>query len=61
MRFALLEVKLAAAYMLATTELRVCDKTQEPIKLSTKTFSFTTDAGFWLTCVPRENPLINLN
>ena len=60
MRMALLEVKLCLCYLLATCELRVCAKTQVPLVLSKRSFQMTTDAGFWLNAVPRENPTIKV-
>jgi hypothetical protein len=58
MRLALLEAKVCLAYILATSELRVSDKTQVPLQLSRKQLQMTTDAGFWLICAPRKNPTI---
>jgi len=60
MRFALLEVKLCLVQLLATCELRVCTKTEIPLKLSKKSFAMTTDNGFWLLAMPRENPTIKV-
>ncbi|XP_065342836.1 cytochrome P450 9e2-like [Cloeon dipterum] len=59
MRFALLEVKLIVVFMLATCSLTVCDKTEIPLQLS-KAVTMTTDNGFWLLAIPRENPAIRV-
>ncbi|XP_059470470.1 uncharacterized protein LOC132193665 [Neocloeon triangulifer] len=60
MRFALLEVKLCIIHLLATCNLRVCAKTEIPLKLSKKSFAMTTDHGFWLLAIPRENPTLKV-
>ncbi|CAB3362063.1 Hypothetical predicted protein [Cloeon dipterum] len=60
MRFALLEVKLCAIHLLATCKLRVCTKTEIPLQLSKKSFAMTTDNGFWLLAIPRENPTLKV-
>ncbi|XP_065342833.1 uncharacterized protein LOC135941346 [Cloeon dipterum] len=60
MRFALLEVKLCVIHLLATCKLRVCTKTEIPLQLSKKSFAMTTDNGFWLLAIPRENPTLKV-
>ncbi|XP_065342834.1 uncharacterized protein LOC135941347 [Cloeon dipterum] len=61
MRFALLEVKLGVIHLLATCKLRVCTKTEIPLRLSKKSFAMTTENGFWLLAIPRENPSLEVN
>jgi cytochrome P450 family 9 len=61
MRFALLEVKMCVCYLLATCQLRVCAKTEIPLQLSKTSLQMTTDAGFWLCAVPREEPSIDIS
>ncbi|KAF4519367.1 hypothetical protein B566_EDAN011373 [Ephemera danica] len=59
-RLALMEVKMCVCYILATSQLRVSAKTEIPLQLSKTTFQMTTDAGFWLCAIPRDEPSIDI-
>nr|AGM32643.1 cytochrome P450 [Coptotermes formosanus] len=47
-RFALMEAKLALAYLLSRFSVKVVAKTPIPIKIVQKGFNMSIDGGFWL-------------
>lgn len=57
-RFAMLEIKLVIAHLLALTRLLPSDKTPSPIVLSRKTFQLLPENGFWLNLELRDEKIM---
>lgn len=57
-RFAMLEIKLVIAHLLALTHLSPSDKTPSPIIPTTRTFQLMPDNGFWLNLELRDKSVI---
>ncbi|CAL1686493.1 unnamed protein product [Lasius platythorax] len=55
-RFALLETKVLLFHLLARCDLKPCEKTSIPLKLSKDGFNLKPEGGFWLDVSPRKNP-----
>ncbi|KMQ91031.1 cytochrome p450 9e2 [Lasius niger] len=55
-RFALLETKVLLFHLLARCDLKSCEKTSIPLKLSKDGFNLKPEGGFWLDVSPRKNP-----
>ncbi|EZA57486.1 hypothetical protein DMN91_012503 [Ooceraea biroi] len=53
-RFALLETKVVFFHLLARCDLKPCEQTRAPLKL-TKGFNMKAEGGFWLNVSPRTN------
>ncbi|XP_051170750.1 cytochrome P450 9e2-like [Leptopilina boulardi] len=53
-RFAVLETKIVLFHLLARCNLKVCKKTNVPLKLSKKTFTLTAVGGYWLEIEKRN-------
>lgn len=54
-RFALLKIKIVLFHLLARCHLRVCPKTNVPLKASKKTLGFFADGGYWMELKKRKN------
>jgi len=54
-RFALVETKVVLFHLLARCELKMCEKTSHPLRLSKKYFNMMADGGFWLKIQPRKD------
>lgn len=55
-RFALLEVKAMLFHLLARCNLKTCEKTSLPMRLSKTGLAMTAEKGFWLRMERRQNP-----
>ncbi|XP_072748583.1 uncharacterized protein [Anoplolepis gracilipes] len=53
-RFALLETKVLIFHLLARCDLKPCEKTSIPLKIS-KEFNLKPEGGFWMNMSPRKN------
>ncbi|XP_051170806.1 cytochrome P450 9e2-like [Leptopilina boulardi] len=58
-RFALLETKTMLFHLLARCNLKICPKTNVPMKLSKKTFGFSADGGYWMQLEKRDNKFLS--
>ncbi|XP_014476486.1 PREDICTED: cytochrome P450 9e2-like [Dinoponera quadriceps] len=56
-RFALLETKVMLVHLLARCELKRCEKTVYPIRLSKKKFTILAEGGSWIKIQPRSDAL----
>ncbi|XP_018354002.1 PREDICTED: cytochrome P450 9e2-like [Trachymyrmex septentrionalis] len=54
-RFALLETKVLLFQLLARCDLKPCEKTSVPIKITKNSFFMKPEGGFWLSVMPRKN------
>ncbi|XP_018404184.1 PREDICTED: cytochrome P450 9e2-like [Cyphomyrmex costatus] len=54
-RFALLETKVLFFQLLARCDLKPCEKTSIPIKISKDSFLMKAEGGFWLSVMPRKD------
>jgi len=54
-RFALLEIQALFFHLLARCNLKPCEKTPLPLKLSKDGFDMKAEGGFWLNVSPRKN------
>ncbi|XP_020298107.1 cytochrome P450 9e2-like [Pseudomyrmex gracilis] len=55
-RFALLETKVLFFHLLARCDLKPCEKTSIPLKMSKQSFNMEAEGGIWLNVTPRETP-----
>ncbi|XP_070152267.1 cytochrome P450 9e2-like [Polyergus mexicanus] len=54
-RFALMETKVLLFHLLARCDLKPCEKTSIPLKISKDGFNMRPEGGFWLNILPRKN------
>ncbi|XP_018353988.1 PREDICTED: cytochrome P450 9e2-like [Trachymyrmex septentrionalis] len=54
-RFALLETKVILFQLLARCDLKTCEKTPNPIKISKSNLNLKPEGGFWLKVIPRKD------
>ncbi|XP_043473513.1 cytochrome P450 9e2-like [Leptopilina heterotoma] len=54
-RFASLKIKIMLFHLLARCNLKVCSKTNVPLKASKKTLGFFADGGYWMELEKRKN------
>lgn len=53
-RFAMLNMKVLFFHLLARCDLKPCDKTSIPLKISKRSFNMQAEGGIWLNVAPRE-------